>query len=222
MNLFELPRLDWYDDDGRLYKDAIIENLNALEDKLNELAAINAFNAETPDVSNLHLDDVTLESEEDKIVNLRSLINIFNLVNYPMELEFSGTKIKKISYWNSSYNYITRTDISTNVTDTNKFIFFNFSDNSVRVANEVVIGESEALIGCYLEGRVINMFTPYFAKLNLMYLLGNMKQSSLEFTIAHNGGEKYFSDGQMAARNASAESKASPVTAKMIQYGREK
>ena len=29
-----LPRPDWYDTEGRIYKDALIENFNAIEDKL--------------------------------------------------------------------------------------------------------------------------------------------------------------------------------------------
>ena len=45
LELFELPRKDWFDEDGRIYKDALIDNLNAIEEKLNEIAMISAFSA---------------------------------------------------------------------------------------------------------------------------------------------------------------------------------
>ena len=220
MELFQLPRDDWYDSDGRLYKDAIIENLNAIEDKLNELAAIDAFDADIPDISTLSLDDVTLESEDDKIVNLRSLINILGLINYPMELEFQGTRIAKISYYNSSYQYITRTNITTNLTDENKYLFFNFSNNAVRVDDEVVIGENETLLACYIEGRVINLFTPFMAKLDLMSLLSNMRTSTLPFVIEHHWyANPHFTSGQQAS-GGSAESQAGSSNNIAYEQGR--
>ena len=213
---FTLPREDWYDSDGRIYKDAIIENLNALEDKLNELNTLNAFDVDYPDISTLSLSDVTLLSDDEKIVNLKSFIDIFDLVNYPTELEFSGTTIKKISYWNSSYNYITRTNLTTELTKTNKFLFYDFASNSTNVSNTVTtVATGTTLLGCYLDGRVINLITPFSAKLNLMYLLGNMPKTNQNFTVQHGVDLYYFSDGQQALLGH-AESKSSPMD--MIAY----
>lgn len=31
INYFELPNKDWFDSQGRIYKDALIENFNAIE-----------------------------------------------------------------------------------------------------------------------------------------------------------------------------------------------
>lgn len=197
---FVLPRLDWHDEEGRIYKDALIENFNAIEAKLTELGQLDAFDNPLPDISTLSLEDVTLEDDDNKIVNLRSFITIFNLVNYPIELTFSGTKIKKISYWNSSYSYVTRTNISTNLTAENKYLFYNFTTNSVRVDDESTIQTGETLLGVYINGRVINLFTPFFAKLNLMYLLGNMKTGSQSFNVRP-GQDKYkFNSGQQAIK----------------------
>lgn len=219
MDLFELPRDDWYDDRGRLYKDAIIENLNAIEDKLNELAAIDAFDAEAPDVSTLSLEDVTLESEDNKIVNLKSLVDILDIVNYPMELEFEGTKIKKISYYNSSYSYVTRTNITTNLNSENNYLFYNFSDNTVRVSSSVSIGANETLLACYVDGRVVSLFTPFFAGLNLMYLLSHMNTSTMDFRIPSSSNNIYFPSGQQAA-GGSAESRGGSVTNTSHEEGR--
>ena len=48
-----LPRPDWYDAEGRIYKDALIENFNAIEDKLLELTRLDAFSVQPPDLSSV-------------------------------------------------------------------------------------------------------------------------------------------------------------------------
>ena len=94
MENFELPRDDWYDEEGRLYKDVIIENLNALENKLIELSGINITNIPLPDISNIEYPDTDLNSDESSIVNLKSFLNITNTVNYPTECSFSGNTLQ--------------------------------------------------------------------------------------------------------------------------------
>ena len=68
---FTLPRTDWYDEEGRIFKDVLIENFNALEKKLNELNALNAFEITLPDFNSIDYPDVTPDSDEDSIVNLK-------------------------------------------------------------------------------------------------------------------------------------------------------
>jgi hypothetical protein len=216
---FVLPRLDWYDEDGRIYKDALIENFNALEAKLTELGQLDAFDNPLPDISALSLEDVTLEDDDDKVVNLRSFLNIFNLINYPIELTFSGTTIKKISYWNSSYAYITRTNVATNLTEENKYLFYNFSNSTVRVDDEATIQEGETLLGVYVDGRVINLFTPFIAKLNLMSLLSNMDTSVLSFSTPKASQGIYFKSGQQAAQ-AGSESKGGSTSNTVTEEGK--
>ena len=198
IELFSLPREDWYDEEGRIYKDAIIENLNAIEAKLNQLNQLDAFSAEMPDISTLSLEDVTLASDNNKIVNLKSFLSIFGLTNYPMELEFSGKKVKKFSYWNSSYQYITLKNKSTSLTKTNKYLFYTFSTSSFSVDSTVSgLSSNKILLGVYLNGRVINLTTPYSAKLNMLYLLSNMKTGSESINIG-NQFQYFFGSGQQA------------------------
>ena len=213
--MFVLPRPDWYDEDGRIYRDALIENFNALEYKFNEFARISAFSTDIPDISDLHLEEVDLTSDDNKVVSLESFINIFDLVNYPMEIVFGDKSIKKISYWNSEYHYITRKNIDVSVTDTNRFVIYNFSDNTARVASSVTLDTDEALIGCYINARIMTLTTPYEVRLNLMYLLGNMPKGSTSGNWGHddNGNDhKKFpkgTEGQQDAGLVGAESKAS-------------
>lgn len=197
---FSLPRLDWYDADGRIYKDAIIENLNAIEAKLNELNQLDAFDVEYPDISTLSLSDVTLTSDESKIVNLKSFLDIFGLVNYPMELEFSGTTIKKLSYWNSSYNYITRTNTTTSLSKDTKFLLYNFTDNTLTTqATVTTVPTGSTLLACYIDGRAINLTSPLAARLSLLYLLANMDTLSTNDNIRAGTDNYYSKTGQQIA-----------------------
>ena len=76
---FTLPRKDWYDNQGidsdtgeiigRIYKDVLIENFNAIEQKLIEISKLDAFDINLPDLSKIVYPDVTLDSEDDCIVN---------------------------------------------------------------------------------------------------------------------------------------------------------
>lgn len=203
MERFELPRLDWYDEEGRIYKDALIENFNALETKLNEINELSAFSTSIPDISNLSLDDVTLSDDDNKVVNLRSFLTIFNLINYPIELTFNGTNIKRLAYWNNNFTYVEKANVITNANNENKFIIYNFSNDTVRVASTIdTLAEGEKLIGCYIDGRVISPNTAFFSRLNLMYLLGNMPKGSLGRSFGKESVNAYFPKGSQGSQQA--------------------
>ena len=59
---FELPRPDWHDSKGRIYKDALIENFNAIEAKLTDIAELSAVSTNIPDISGVTFEDVTFEN----------------------------------------------------------------------------------------------------------------------------------------------------------------
>lgn len=100
---FKLPRDDWYDEAGRIYKDVIIENLNACESKLLEMAKLEPVGVTPPDISSVVYPDVTLSSDEDCIVNLRSLANILNFKNYLIEINTSATTVLKAAYFDDNF-----------------------------------------------------------------------------------------------------------------------
>lgn len=199
MDRLQLPRTDWYDEEGRIYKDALIENFNAIETKLNEINALNAFSNPLPDIGNISLEDVTLEDDNNKVINLKSFLTITGLMNYPIELSFSGTKIKRFAYWNSEYHYIVKQNVTTSLTSTNKYLFYNYSTETFTVTSDAsTIPENSVLLGVYIEGRVINLTTPYISKLNLMYLLGSMQTSTMQKTIGPGQSSGKFGSGQGA------------------------
>ena len=93
---FKLPREDWYDEavydskgklidaGGRLYKDALIENFNAIEQKLLELARISFIDSQVVDVSTIEFPDVTLEDEDNRIIGINFNTALF--VNASMQI----------------------------------------------------------------------------------------------------------------------------------------
>ena len=182
---FTLPRSDWFDSDGRIYKDVIIENLNACEQKLIELANLDAFEINLPDMSTISITDTTLTSEENSIVNLKSFLTITGLTFYPIELNIVGTTIKKIGYWNNSYKYIIKNNIETNATDTDKYVFYNFSNDTARSSSSPSIGSNEEFIGMYNNGTIVGLNANEYINMNIRCLLANMSRDVVHFSVAH-------------------------------------
>lgn len=180
---FELPRNDWYDELGRIYKDVLIENLNACESQLIELQGLDAYDIQPPDISTIVYPDVTLESDERSIINLRSFINIMGLVNYPLEVNVSATRINKVTYFDSNYAFhsITDSDI-TDLSDTNKFVYIDTTTNTAKASNDTSVALAGVFIGIYEDGSIKTIHESAPVKLNLMYLLGNMTAYKDSFT----------------------------------------
>lgn len=178
---YTLKRLDWHDEEGRIYKDVLIENFNDMEDKLIELARLDVTDIALPDVSGISYEDVDWDSDDNKIVNLRSFLNMTGLMNYPIECEFNGTKCTRIAWWGSDYKYHVVTDDGTQASQTNPYIYFNPNDdNHVFANNNVVTPTGCHFIGFYdsNNGVVINT-TSIPLNLNVLEGLSQMKTNSV-------------------------------------------
>lgn len=138
---FELPRDDWYDEEGRLYKDVIVENLNALENKLIELSGINITNIPLPDISTIEYPDTDLSSDEDSIVNLKSFLNITNTVNYPTEYSFSGNTLQSLTYWGEDYKRHQLKNIIVDASDSKPYVVFDPDNINVFATDTFTEGE---------------------------------------------------------------------------------
>ena len=96
---FELPRPDWHDDKGRIYKDALIENFNAIEAKLTDIAELSAVSTDIPDISGVTFEDVTLGSDDEMVVNLRPQASVcvmtFCTSLGVLDIMLLGTKTKE-------------------------------------------------------------------------------------------------------------------------------
>lgn len=190
---FELPRKDWYDEKGRIYKDALIENFNAIEKKLLQLARLSAFITEAPDISSIEFEDVNLEiSEDNQIVNLRSFLNIMNLVNYPLELTFSGKTCTKICYWSDEYKYITITNKKISCSDALPYIYFNFNTKEFIATDSEETPEDSLFIACYTDNKIIGLYSDNYVNINALYYLSKM--SIENYSKTYSSGTREHSD----------------------------
>ena len=178
---FTLPRTDWYDKKGRIYKDALIENFNAIEDKLVELSELSAFTTEIPDVSSVVYPDVTLADEDDtKVINLRSFLNIVPIIGYPIELEFSGTKCVKCCYWSSEYKYETIQDVSLDVSTEKKFVYLDYNNKKFICSSAITTPEGCILIGAYENSQIIHLNSEQYADINGLFYLARMNEEFID------------------------------------------
>lgn len=166
---FELPRLDWHDEIsvdietgeiiGRLYKDALIEDFNAIEDKAMEIQGLDIFDISIPEPSDVSYPDSTLDSDDNQIINLKSFVNILGLNGYPFELTFSGATCTKCKYFCSTSKHIRElTNVATGASASKPYIYLNptagtITSNATPIANTGTL----SLIGFYINGKVISM-----------------------------------------------------------------
>lgn len=159
---FELPYPNWYDAEGRIYKDVLIKNFNAIEEKINEIAAIDISSIATPDISSVVYPDVTLTStdSDEQILNLRSFLDICDLINFPLVVKTNGNlRVTRVEYWGSDYAYHT---ITTGCTpdESNPFVYLNYDNNTLIKSNAAQAPEDCELVAVLVEGKLIlNKFT---------------------------------------------------------------
>jgi hypothetical protein len=186
IQLFELPRVDWYDAEGRIYKDIIIENLNAIEAKLLEMANLSAFETEIPDLSTIEYPDTNLASNDNQIVNLRSFLNMTNLINYPIECSFSGSIAKKVAYWGSDMSYHTILDVDSEASNSRPYIYLDYGQATVISSSSSNTPVNCVFIGCYTNGVVKCVNSTDFANINLLYYLSKMSIDTWVTTAVNN------------------------------------
>lgn len=174
---FDLPRKDWYDSEGRIYKDALIENFNAIEDELLSISQLDVFVAELPDFSKISYPDVTLEDNDNKVINLKSFLEITGLMNYPIECVFNGTTCERIAWWGEDYKYHVVENDGTAAKASTPFIYFNpnpSDGNHVFAQANSTTPTGCHFIGFYDNGRVVTNSTPIPMNLNVLEGLSQM------------------------------------------------
>lgn len=202
-----LPRLDWYDSEGRINKDALIENFNAIESKLNELAKVSAFDISAPDFTSFEYDDTTLESEDNKIVNLKSFIDILNLKGFPIVCNFADTKLKKLQYYNDDYELVTITDADLSELGTNSkiWVYLDYSEDIVYISDDATNANNDILIACYDDGVVYSTGTMGLIDVNILEICANMKSVPVSYSslteVAQRAGGTDGKGWSYAAKN---------------------
>lgn len=202
---FELPRKDWYDKEGRIFKDALIENFNAMEAKLLELSALNPIDVILPDVANKDYEDTTLSSPDTKVVNLKSFIEIMNLKGFPITCEFASNEVKTLSYYDNDYKLQILKDIELNElgVKNKNYILLDYTANNIYVSDNPVPNQNDILIGVYNpdnEGifSIRNIFN--YCDINVLTNLANMKFEPITYNSGKDTkGQTQFNKGRIIA-----------------------
>ena len=155
------------------------------------------------------------------IVNLKSFLTIMNLINYPIELTISGTKIRKLSYWNSNYQYITKQNVIVeSVSEENKFVYLDASDNEIKATNNPSTATSGIFIGVYENGIIRGIHEGLLANLNLMYMLSAMQKDLGSKSGGTHNGITFYNNGRMVGFG-DGESRSGEHGISFADYGRE-
>lgn len=172
---FELPRPDWHDSKGRIYKDALIENFNAIEAKLTAIAELSAVSTDIPDISGVTFDDVTLGSDDEMVVNLRSFLKLFPIVGYPVECQFTGLTAKRVCYWkeDGTYKVLSNKKIST-ASSSSKWIILDYASDTITSSSNPTTNGTKKLIGCYCEGEIKHINSNQYCNINYLQYLSRM------------------------------------------------
>ena len=193
---FKLPVPLWYDSQGRIYKDRLIENFNAIEQRLIYISKLNSTVESVPDISKVVYPDVTLSDNDNKIINLKSFLDIMHLYNYPIELVFSGDNIcSKVAYFDNNCKYIVLpkdgNGIKLDTSNTNKYIYLDYVNGNVFATGESTTPEGCTFIGVYDNGRIMGINTSDYININLLYYLPNMKNSQHPYTFSAGTRDSY-------------------------------
>ena len=195
---FKLPRDDWYDTVstdpetgeiiGRLYKEALIENFNAIEAKLNELSGLTAYETQVPDFYNYNYEDVTLDSPNNKVVNLQSFLKIMDLIGVPIECRFTGKLCNKVTYYdkNMKYHTIVNQKLDDIGVAAKVYIILDSSNDTVSPVSDIQNLTNKFLLGVYDNGRVYNLRSTGLVDINILTHLCDM--SVEPYFIGYLGG----------------------------------
>ena len=188
---FNLPRQDWYDivstDEktgeirGRIYKDRLIENFNAIETKLNEITKLQPYNTKYPDISKFIYSDVTLSSDTNKVVNLKSFIDILGLKNTPLVVQFGDKRLVRLTYYDNNYKLknISNIDLST-ISNTKPFVIGDIENQTITVSGDITEISGKIILGKWNGTTIDSCLDNYSVPLDIYTMLF---KSMTPFTI---------------------------------------
>ena len=207
---FELPYPNWYDPNtGRVYKDILIKNFNAIEAKIKELDSINLSSFTKPDISSVVYPDVDLTTQDDtSILNLKSFLNIVNIINYPLIVQTDGNnKVTRVEYWGSDYVYHKITNTTVKADDDYPFIYLDYDNKQIIHSNAIVPPTNCVLVGLFKNNKLYTNNNSVLANIDFVDILCNQKRKgfSVDLNPTNKGGgtsnnwDAYTVNGQTVA-----------------------
>lgn len=182
---FELPYPNWYDSEGRIYKDILIKNFNAIESKINELLALDISSFTKPDISEVVYPNVSLsdEGKDEQILNLQSFLDIVDLINYPLVVTTDGNiKVTKVAYWGSDYHYHTVINDSVVPDTTDRFIYLDYDNKEIIKSSSVTPPTNCVLVAVLKDGNLITNNINIAGNVNFPSILAEQAYTTQTYT----------------------------------------
>ncbi len=196
---------NWYDPNtGRVYKDVLIKNFNAIEEEINKILAVDINDITIPDIGEVEYPDVSLSDEDadSQILNLRSYLNIVQIINYPLVVKTDGnTLITQVEYWGDDliYHILKNTD---EVIPNNSYpyMYLDYGNGAIIRSASYTTPSDCVLIGIFRDGKLYTRDSKYSMKVDTLSLL--CKQGSAKRTAnASAGGSEWQNAGSVTFSN---------------------
>lgn len=224
---------DWHDEEGRVFKNKLIDGFNTIEAKINEIAALNVDNFTIPDISTTVYPDISLSDtgKDNCVLNLRSFLNIVELIGFPLNIETDGNiKITRVEYWGPDYKYHVLRNTDEVVPDsTDKFIYLDYENNEIIKSDSSTTPALCSLIGCLVNNKLYTMNSRFECLIDMLSILCNDNSNRCYTSIqpsdhADNGdhlwkGDKTFEEGIQTMICCHKERLTGSGTGKMINLG---
>lgn len=224
---------NWHDEEGRVFKNKLIDGFNTIEAKINEIAALDIDNFTIPDISTTVYPNVSLSDagKDNYVLNLRSFLNIVELIGFPLNIETDGNiKITRVEYWGPDYKYHVLRNTDEVVPDsTDKFIYLNYENNEIIKSDSSTTPALCSLIGCLVNNKLYTMNSRFECPIDMLSVLCN-ENSNRSYTsiqpneYGDNGdhkwiGNKTFKEGVQTMICCDKERLTGSGTGKMINLG---
>lgn len=171
---------------GHIFKDKLIEAFNFLEEKIRWLATYDLSETGIIDTSNVTYDDLTKEDfdDEDKqlnIINLKSFIDIMDLVNFPLEVVTDNNKVMSVTYTNSDYEIVTKTS-ENGVTATTSTPWIHLDVDNNAIVASASFDSDKPLLAVLKDNILVTNQSPIPANINFMKILAEQESSTLKYS----------------------------------------
>lgn len=196
---------NWYDPNtGRVYKDVLIKNFNAIEEEINRILAVDINDITIPDIGEVEYPDVSLSDEDadSQILNLRSYLNIAQIINYPLVVKTDGnTLITQVEYWGDDLNYHILKNTDEIIPNSSyPYMYLDYGNGAIIRSDSYTTPSGCVLIGIFRDGKLYTRDSKYSMKVDTLSLICN-QDSAKKTSNTSAGGSEWGASGNVKFSN---------------------
>lgn len=199
---------NWYDPNtGRVYKDVLINNFNAIEEEINRILAIDINDITIPDIGEVEYPDVSLSDEDadSQILNLRSYLDIVQIINYPLVVKTDGnTLITRVEYWGDDLTYHTLKNTDSVIPNSSyPYMYLDYGNGAIIRSDSYTTPSNCVLIGIFRDGKLYTKDSKPSTKTDVLTVLCNQKTAKRFASVSGNGQTDHGDLGDVSFSNGS-------------------